>query len=104
MIPLIMFWESGSFPIIIGTAARDIYGNLITLGATVKLVGVVTAINTNDPHYGEIQVVPVHPGASPPFVPDTVNGAPQSPNFPVSNPQTAAGPYGFHPSQLIVGV
>ena len=103
MFPILFFWEAGSFPVIIGDVAKDIYGASIMVGSKVKLVGTVTAVNLNDTHFGDIQVMPDHPGASGPFIPD-LGGIPQSLNFGVGDPATAAGPYGFHPSQLIVGV
>ena len=102
------FWaaSASSWPVqLVGTVPQDIYGNTITIGSTVKLVGIVTAINVTDSHYGEIQVTPAHPGTVGPFIPDTQTGQnPQSPNFPVSNPQLTSAPFGFHPKQLITGV
>lgn len=97
------FWLNGLFPILVTDSNKDIYGQTITVGATVKFVGIVTAMNLNDPHFGDIQVMPAHPGAAT-FISDVQTGMePQSPNFPVSNSQLPSGPFGFHPSQLIVG-
>ena len=100
------FWLQGTWSSpLVGSANQDIYGTAITVGSYVKLVGIVTAVNLTDSHYGEIQVTPIHPGAVGPFIPDVQTGQPsQSPNFPVSNPQIASAPFGFHPKQLVVGV
>ena len=85
------FWMQNPqtwIPPLVGTAAQDIYGNTISVGSMVKMVGVVTAINLNDSHYGEIQVSPIHPGTIGPFIPDVQTGSePQSPFYPPSNPQ-----------------
>lgn len=100
------FWMQGTWvgPLV-GTSNQDIYGAPITLGSIVKFVGQVTAINLSDPHYGEIQVMPIHPGSIGPIIPDvqTTLGAPQSYNFSPDNPQSPTGPFGFHPKQLVVG-
>ena len=84
-----------------GSSIQDAYGVTITVGSYVKFVGRVTAINPSDPHYGEIQVTPVHPASL--FIPDAHYGSPQSPNFQPGNPQNSQV-LGFSPQQLIVGV
>lgn len=85
----------------VGDILNDVNGATITVGATVKLVGVVTAINP-DPHFGSITVAPLHPaGASIPMQSGGSN--PQSPNYPVPNPLLHVAQYGFEPLQLVVG-
>ena len=98
------YWMQGNWTgPLVGSSNKDVYGNTIAVGSIVKFVGVVTAMNLNDTHYGEIQVMPTHPGNLL-FIPDVQTGmVPQSPNFPVGNPQLPTGPFGFHPLQLIVG-
>src|SRR5208282_1654609 len=44
---------------------KDINGVVITLGATVKLVGTVVSLNASDGHYMGVQFQPIHPGSSP---------------------------------------
>jgi hypothetical protein len=88
---------------VIGNLPKDVYGAPIIVGSVVKFVGVVTAVNSNDTHYGDIQVNPLHPG-SVLFIPDLQSGVfPQSPNFSPGNSQLPAQQFGFHPLQLIVG-
>jgi hypothetical protein len=66
------------------------------------MVGVVTAINA-DPHFGTIQVQPLHPTGT--AIPMQSGGSnPQSPNFSVPNHQLRVLKYGFEPNQLVVGV
>lgn len=43
----------------------DFNGVTIALGATVKLVGTVTALFPWDQHFGEVQVTLTHPGPAP---------------------------------------
>jgi len=98
-------WMTGTVwtvPSTIGEYLRDINGTTITVGATVKLVGTVVAIN-QDPHYGTIQVRPNNPNGS--YIIFQGGGQPVSNYFPVPNPQNPEPPnvYGFEPLQLIVG-
>lgn len=87
---------------LVGSALQDAYGVNITVGSYVKFVGRVTAVNANDSHFGEIQIVPVHPASL--FIPDNTYGNPTSPNFSVPpNPQVSPV-FGFSAQQLIVGV
>ena len=88
----------------VGTGNQDIYGSTITVGSYVKMVGLVTAINLTDSHFGEIQVTPVHPGTLGPAIPWDANPTPRSPNFTPGNPQLLDQQRGFHPKQLILGV
>ena len=99
------FWMQGTWlgPLV-GSSPQDIYGNVITVGSYVKMVGVVTAINLSDPHFGEIQVTPIHPGVIGPFVPQDMFGNPRSPNYLPQDPVKVDSQRGFHPKQLIVGV
>jgi hypothetical protein len=64
------------------TTITDSVGATINLGATVKLVGVVTAINAFDPHFGEVSVTLSHPAGVPvtniSIVNDIANGIPQA--------------------------
>lgn len=39
----------------------DIYGQAITVGSLVKLVGVVTAVQPSDPHFQDITFRPIFP-------------------------------------------
>jgi hypothetical protein len=104
MILLAAMWGGswwGAVPPVVGDTLLDVNGVTITLGATVKLVGTVTAINP-DPHFGSITVAPAHPtGKSIPM--QSGGGNPQSPNFPVPNQQLPVKTYGFEPLQLVVG-
>lgn len=107
LIPFGNMWMAGTWTgpattPIAGDSANDINGVAITVGSIVKFVGIVTAVNLNDPHFGDIVVQPLHPNGQM-VVPDQFGANPQSPNLPVPNYQTPAGPYGFHPLQLIVG-
>ena len=79
----------------------DHNGVTVTVGATVKLVGVVTAIN-QDPHFGTIVVAPSYP-TGPTVPPMSGGGNPQSPNLPVPNQEKPVTYYGFQANQLIVG-
>jgi len=91
----------GATPPTVGDILNDVNGVPITIGATVKLVGVVTAINP-DPHFGTITVVPAHPTKA--SIPKQSGGGnPQSPNFPVPNQLLGVQQYGFEPLQLVVG-
>jgi hypothetical protein len=85
-----------------GDAIKDVNGVTITLGATIKMVGLVTAINTTDPHFGTIQVTPIHPNGWP-AQPIEVRVFPQSSNFRTPNAQLPQGAYGYEPLQLVVG-
>jgi len=88
-----------------GDPTRYFDGNTMAVGDIVKFVCRVTAINLNDPHYGSIQVTPLYPPVGDMFIPDAQSGyTPQSPNFPLPNPQLSTGPFGFHPWQLQKGV
>jgi hypothetical protein len=86
-----------------GEPLRDVNGVLITVGATVKLVGVVTAVSSTDPHFSGIQVAPSHPngpGGSNPILGITDS---QNPQLGQSvNPQQPVNYY-FDPLQIIVG-
>lgn len=85
----------------IANPPKDINGVIITVGAVVKFVGQVLAIN-NDPHYGSIFVNGLHPNGSL-IVFHHGSGVPISGNFPTPNPQQSGNTRGFEPSQLIVG-
>ena len=103
MVPIIIDWLAGMYYVapVAGPYLKDVNGVTITLGATVKLVGVVTAINT-DPHFGSITVAPSHPTGS--FIPSQSGGGnPQSPNFQVPNQNKPVQVYGFEGLQLVVG-
>lgn len=82
-------------------AFLDAVGTPITVGATVKLVGKVTALN-QDPHYGSVTITPTYPTVANKAM-ESGGGNPQSPNFPVPNQQEPAVTYGFEPLQLLVG-
>lgn len=86
---------------IVGNPPKDINGVVITVGAVVKFVGQVLAINT-DPHYGSIFVNGLHPNGSL-VIFHHGSGPPISQNFPTPNPQTSGNTRGFEPLQLIVG-
>jgi len=104
MVPLFDFWLNNTFPnpAQVGASVRDVNGVLITVGATVKFVGTVVAINSNDPHYGTIAVAPLHPNGQPEvFWSDYA--LPQSANYPTPNPQLPSGVTGFEGVQLVVG-
>lgn len=94
------WWPLG--PPLAGDAIKDVNGVTITVGATVKLVGVVTAINPTDPHFGTIQVTPLHPGDWP-ATPVQTRQLPMSPNFDTPNAQLPVKVYGLEPLQLVVG-
>lgn len=103
MVTLVIMWLANMYPVLpaAGDYLRDVNGVLVTVGATVKLVGVVTAINTFDSHFGTIQVAPLHPtGAS---VPSQSRIFPQSPNFAVPDQNQPVKTYGFESLQLVVG-
>lgn len=74
-------------------------GATINLGATVKLVGVVTAINAFDPHFGEVTVTVSHPAGVPvtniSLVNDIVNG--------ITQPTLACNTINVAPAMLTVG-
>jgi hypothetical protein len=44
---------------------KDINGVVITVGATVKLVGTVVSLNPSDGHYMGVIFQPIHPGNAP---------------------------------------
>jgi hypothetical protein len=103
MLLFLMFDMAGGWSApLVGTAMQDIYGNTITVGSFVRFVGKVTALFPSDPHFGQVQVMPVHPNT---FIPDVQLGqvGPQSLNFAMSDPNTPTGAFGFDPKQLIVG-
>ena len=94
------WYTKSSYPLA-GEPLLDVNGVTITVGATVKFVGIVTAIN-NDPHYGTIQVTALHPNGQA-IVFDPGQGLPRSINFPIPNPQNKDTIRGFEPLQLVVG-
>lgn len=77
--------------------ATDRLGATIAVGDTVKLVGVVTAINDNDPHFAGVIILPSYPAGG--FIP-AINVT--SPGPARSNPQIPAN-YAFDGSQLTKG-
>lgn len=83
-----------------GDSPQDVYGVTLAVGQTVKMVGVITAINTNDPHCQDIKVTPSYPNNQL-FIP-SVTGDAGNPFLPVTNPQLS-DTRSFHPWQLIVG-
>lgn len=100
----VMPWMSSAWPTspqAIGGTQRDINGVAITVGATVKFVGTVVAIN-DDPHFGNIIVAPAHPdGQATVFSPG--QGLPRDASFVMPNPQKPVGNRGFQPLELVVG-
>ena len=85
-----------------GASLVDVNGVTITLGATVKFVGVVTAIYPTDPHYGTIEVSALHPNGLP-VIFDRHYGNAQSPNYLPGNPQHGFKKTGFEAIELVVG-
>lgn len=79
----------------------DHFGTTVTVGATVKLVGTVVAIQ-QDPHFGTIVVAPLYP-TGPTVPPQSGGGNPQSLNFATPNQQLPTTQYGFEAAQLVVG-
>ena len=101
----IPFWMAGAWvpnPAA-GETLTDVNGVLITVGATVKLVGTVVAVSGVDPHFSGIQVVPNHPNGPNGSkyilnVTDSTNpqlGHQANPQLPIN--------YYFDPKQLVVG-
>lgn len=72
----------------VGEYTKDINGTQLAVGQTVKLVGVITAIDATDRKFEDITIQPLHPG----FAVSVQLKAPK-----------LQGPYKFHPSQLVVG-
>jgi hypothetical protein len=71
-------WLPAGYPAAVtspGDASVDIFGQTISIGSLVKLVGVVTALNPLDPHFQDIVFTPLFPQS--PFVTNTVGVAPQ---------------------------
>lgn len=58
-------WYAGTE---IGTVIKDCNGDTISMGDTVKAVGVVTGINPTHPHWGDIEVTLSHPNGTGPCV------------------------------------
>jgi hypothetical protein len=79
-------WMAGTMfvPPLQGVKLQDINGVAITVGATVKMVGTVTAVNAIDGHFMNVTVTPNNP------TPDAKTTVPKT-------------PVGFHPLQLVVG-
>jgi len=95
-------WTPHFTPGIAGDTATDIYGTAISVGSVVKLVGIVTAIHLNDPHFSDVVVMPIHPNGQAQVM-DSGGGNPQSRDIPVPNQLLSKKRYGFHPLQLEVG-
>lgn len=96
--------QGGIWPyptVLAGEAFADINGVTITVGSTVKFVGVVTALN-QDQHYGSVQVTGLHPnGVINIYQPGS--GSPRSLFYPTPNPQNLGVVKAFEPLQLVVG-
>jgi len=74
-----------------GDALKDIFGQTISVGSMVKLIGTVTAMNPTDPHFQDITITPAFPQSS--------VVAPEAGVFPQNIPVKS---YQFHPLQLMV--
>jgi hypothetical protein len=81
------------------TSIVDAIGTVINVGATVKLVGVVTAINAFDAHFGECVVTLNNPAGIPvtniSLVNDIAGGVP--------SPTLACTTVNVAPKMLLVG-
>jgi hypothetical protein len=93
------FWLHGNWPPNIAGSPtggaelmKDVYGQTITVGSLVKLVGTVVALNPSDPHFQDVVITLNFPQAAP-FPP-----SPTTQGVFVAAPVVA-----FHPLQLIVG-
>ncbi len=80
-------------------APRDVNGVLITVGATVKLVGTVTSVNAVDGHGLGITFQPVNPSSG-----SVTAILPQQANFLMpTSPLPGKPVFKADPSQLVVG-
>jgi hypothetical protein len=78
---------------LVGDLPVDIVGTAITVGKMVKMIGVVVAVNNNDTHFQDIQVIPQFPQSS--IVTPTSGTYPQS----IPAPGKVLS---FHPLELMV--
>lgn len=93
-----MEWLSGRWlpsqyvsPNGVNDSLTDIFGQAITVGSKVKLIGTVVSLNPSDPHFQDVVISPDYPQRG---VID-----PQSGVFPQNIPVKQ---YTFHPLQLVV--
>lgn len=96
-----MFELAGAWPATtIGPPpVRDINGVAITVGSTVKLVGLVTAINPTSTHFMEVTFQPIYPAAN-----NLSPGLPQQAAFLMPQSPLPGKPvFQAGASQLIVG-
>lgn len=75
----------------------DANGAAITVGATVKLVGVVTALDPFSNNFHDVTITLSHPVAG---IPDVIVGASGTSNRPSAG---AVKTLNVHPSMLVVG-
>ena len=54
-------WGRGSGP---SSMLADVNNNTIAVGNTVKLVGVITALNPNETHFDQVSIRLTHPGGT----------------------------------------
>lgn len=65
---LLMMWMVGTWYVQgpTGDVMKDVNGVALTVGATVKLVGTITSLNANDPHFGDVAITLLHPNGTDP--------------------------------------
>ena len=74
-----------------GDTLKDIFGNTISVGSMVKLIGTVTAMNPMDPHFQDITIKP--------YFPQSVFVTNEAGVFPQNQPSAT---FQAHPLQLMV--
>jgi hypothetical protein len=79
-----------------GGYSKDIFGQSITVGSKVKLVGTVVSLNPNDTHFQGIAIYPDYPSPDGPVPGAVVN--PVAGESPLQQPSPV---YHFDPLQLI---